>query len=157
MVYRLINQRNPGQTLTLTRGAWYCLLDMARQSGWNPMGTIHQGLPHGMLSDLLEDYPEGDPGNGTYTPATSRLVMLDDALNLMDALERAFMAYEPQPVASYYGIFRTEWDELRERSLPGIGSLQALTDFCRSGPFIIEGQHHPLSPPSTGAAPTPRD
>lgn len=159
MVYRLINQRNPAQTLTLTRGAWYCLLDMARQSGWNPMGTIHQGFLHGLVTDLLEYYPlgEGEPGNGTYTPVSSRLVMLEDALNLMDALERAFIAYEPQPVASYYGIFRTEWDELRDRTSPGIGSLQALTDFCRAGPFIIEGREHPLSVPANGGAATPQD
>jgi len=143
MAYRLINKRNPTQTLTQTRRAWYCLLDMARQSGWNPMGTIHQGLLHGLVTNLLEDHPEWEPGNGTYTPVTSRLVMLEDALNLMDALQRAFIVYEPQRVASYYGIFRTEWDELRDRTYPGIGSLQALTDFCRAGPFIIEGRSIP--------------
>ncbi len=66
--------------------------------------------------------------------------MLEDALNLMDALEQAFMTYEPRLECTYRGIFRTEWDEWREKSRPGAGILLALADFCRSGSFWIENK-----------------
>ena len=136
--YHLRNQNNPHQTLTLTSNAWHHLLFLARESGWNPMGTIHPQLLAGFSIGLEDDHSEAGSGNGTYTPSTSRLVMLEDALNLMDALDRAFLNYEPEKINVYRGIFRTEWDRLREWSRPGIGILQELADFCRSGSFWIE-------------------
>ena len=136
MIYRLRNQKNPNQTLTLSRSAWLWLLECAEQSGWQPMGTVHQEHLYGLGSWL------GEIDGGTYTPATSRLVMLEDALNLMDALEQVFESYEPQPENVSAAAFRTEWDDLaRGQTRPGIGSLVALADLCRAGPFLIEEQH----------------
>lgn len=140
MNYHLINQRNPTHTLTLTRGAWYTLLDLAHQSGWQPMGTVRQGALQGLATGRLDDLPLADGGGGTYLPATRRLVMLEDALNLMDALERAFLAYEPQWLPTYSHFFHTERDALRDQASPGIGSLLALAEFCRAGSFTIEGR-----------------
>jgi hypothetical protein len=135
MTYRLRSQKNPSQTLTLSRSAWLWLLDCAEQSGWQPMGTVHQDMLVGLGSWLGEMEMEG----GTYTPGTSRLVMLEDALNLMDALEQVFETYEHAPESPSAAIFRTEWDDLlRGRPRPGIGSLVALADLCRAGPFLIE-------------------
>jgi hypothetical protein len=136
----LRNQKNPTQNLMLTSSAWRWILVIAEQSGWNPMGTINQTLLHGLSFGSNDGHPNGEPGNGTYTPTTSRLVMLEDALNLMDALEKAFVAYEPNLDHAYRGIFRTEWDDWREKSRPGAGILLALADFCRFGSFWIENK-----------------
>ncbi len=140
MYYRLRNQKNPNNTLILTRGAWHRFLEMARQAGWNPMGTVHPDLMLGLSSIYDEIYSIGDFDNGTYTPVDSRLVMLDDALNLMDALERAFMAFEPRRVSAYSSFYRTERDRLLEWARPGIGTMLELAEFCRSGSFFIENQ-----------------
>jgi len=135
MTYRQRNHKNPNQTLTLSRSAWLWLLDCAEKSGWQPMGTVHQEHLYGLGSRLGEMEMDG----GTYTPETSRLVMLEDALNLMDALEQVFESYEPLPESASAAIFRTEWDDLaRGQPRPGIGSLVALANLCRSGPFLIE-------------------
>ena len=143
MYYQLRSQKKPGYTLTLTRGAWHRFLEMARQAGWNPMGTVHPDRMLGLSSVYDEIYSLGDFDNGTYTPVDSRQVMLDDALNLGDALERAFMTFEPQRVSAYASFYRTESDRHREWSRPGIGTLLELADFCRSGSFFIEYRAQP--------------
>ena len=136
--YHLRNQKNPTQNLRLTSSAWNWILVIAEQSGWNPMGTINQSLLYGQAFRSNDGHPDVETDNGSYTPTTSRLVMLEDALNLMDALEQAFLAYEPILETTYRGIFRTEWDEWHEKSHPGSGILLALSDFCRFGSFWIE-------------------
>lgn len=138
MAYHLRNEKNPNHTLTLTQGAWLRMLEMARQAGWNPMGTVHPNVMLGLSSNYDDIYSDYD--NGTYTPADSRLVMLDDALNLMDALERAFIAFEPRRVSAYSSFYRTERDRSLEWSRPGIGTMLELAEFCRSGSFYIENQ-----------------
>ncbi len=140
MYYRLRNQKKPNSSLILTRSAWYRFLEMARQAGWNPMGTVHPDGMVGLSSVYDEIYSIGDHDNGTYTPADSRLVMLDDALNLGDALDRAFMTFEPQPVSAYASFYRTAGDRMQEWSRPGIGTLLELVNFCHSGSFLIENQ-----------------
>lgn len=138
MYYHLRNQNQPDYTLTLTRSSWHRFLEMARQAGWNPMGTVHPDLMLGLTSVYDEIYSLGDFDNGTYSPRGSRLVMLDDALNLGDALDRAFLSFEPKPVSAYASFYRTEADRAREWSRPGIGTLLELVNFCRSGSFFIE-------------------
>jgi hypothetical protein len=138
--YRLRNQKDPNYSLILTRSAWHRFLEMARQAGWNPMGTVHPDLMVGLSSIYEEIYSVGDHDNGTYTPKDSRQVMLDDALNLGDALDRAFLTFEPQAVSAYASFYRKEEDRIREWSRPGIGTLLELVDFCRSGSFFIENQ-----------------
>jgi hypothetical protein len=138
VIYRLYNQKNPNLKLTLTGGAWRWLLEAARECGWVPMGTVHENVLVGMPISIIAGLAEEEPGDGTYTPSSSRLVMLEDALNLMDALERVFVNYMPLPERSRRGMFREDWDELRDWYRPGIGCLLALLDFCRGGSFIIE-------------------
>ena len=142
MYYRLSNQNKPNYTLTLTRSAWHRFLEMARQAGWNPMGSVHPDLMLGLPSVYDEIYSDGEHDNGSYTPADRRLVMLDDALNLGDSLDRAFMTFEPQAVSAYASFYRKEGDRRREWSRPGIGTLLELAEFCRSGAFYIESQAH---------------
>jgi hypothetical protein len=138
--YRLYNHKNPHQKITLTGGAWHWLLEAARECGWVPMGTVHENVPAGLPLGLAEDLLEDEPGDGTYMPSSNRLVMLEDALNLMDALERVFVNYMPLPERSRRGIFREDWEEVRQWYRPGIGCLLELINFCRSGSFIIESK-----------------
>ncbi len=53
----------------LTSSAWRWTLDLAEQSGWNPMGTINLDLLYGLSFGAEENHPDEDCGNGTYTPA----------------------------------------------------------------------------------------
>ncbi len=138
MTVRLCHPKNPNQRLTLTSSAWYWLLEAASRAGWVPMGTVRQHALHGVLAGALAGALEEEPGDGSYAPESDRLVMLEDALNLKDALERAFLEYMPHPERPSRGIFVTEWDELREAVRPGIGCWLALADFCRGGAFLIE-------------------
>jgi hypothetical protein len=135
VIYRLSCHKDPARSLTLSRAAWMWLLHSASQAGWNPMGTITQEMLYGLSAGGM------DEAGGTYTPAGRRLVMLEDALNLMDALERVFVDYD-HPLSAYAGIYTTEWDDLlKGNPRPGIGSLLAVAELCRAGSFLIEGKH----------------
>jgi hypothetical protein len=73
---------------------------------------------------------------GSYTSGAAGYVMLEDALNLADALERAFIGYDPQPEPawSYDGA---EWNGAHHNHL-GVGVILLLAEFCRGGEFWIE-------------------
>ena len=66
------------------------------------------------------------------------LVLLEDALNLADALENAFMNYEPQHIPSlhYYTVFG---ENSRSNGIqPSLGAIQGVIDLCYLGMFRIE-------------------
>jgi hypothetical protein len=135
--YHLHSENNSELTLSLNTHTWYQVLELAEAYAWNPIGTV---LPE-WLPGLWEDDGNGSHFDehlpGSYTPDTGRLVLLEDALNLADALERAFLAYEPNPALSGRGIFYTEWDDLSVRNRPAIGVLLILVEFCRLGAFWV--------------------
>lgn len=184
MSFRLRNQNSPEKTLSITSPAWFGILDIAEQFGWNPMGTV---LPEWWLGGELvqfgydlheragyrrpEDWPtdpwptawpaadltgEGGAGDGddgdpypTNGNGHTRLVLLEDALNLADALERAFMAYEPRRTHHLADYFAPGLESPAGRTRPGagayagigavgIGAIVAVTDFARLGAFSIE-------------------
>lgn len=113
------------------------MLDLAEIYGWNPMGTTTPGLLAG-VSGWMSD---GGPGRseweaGSYLYGASGLVMLEDALNLADALDRAFIGYDPQPEPAW-SYYENEWNG-SQLGGPGVGTILALADFCRSGEFWIE-------------------
>ncbi len=85
---------------------------------------------------LLETYLPFEHEPGTWPAETRRLVLLEDALNLVDALDRAYLAYEPLRVPAYYFLFEPEDPRLRLR--PSLGALAAAIDVCRQGSFSIE-------------------
>lgn len=100
------------------------------------MGTLHRDRwTFAGFSDAGGSLEE----NGSYTEP-NRLVVLEDALNLADALYRALLAYEP------------EWDEYPEErdSLlvnlfctdgqlwPSLGAMELTAEFCLQGSFSIE-------------------
>ncbi len=117
--------------------AWYSMLDMAEEHGWNPMGAVHPDWP--MLSDGLY-HGEYDTLGWNYTGVEPRLVMLDDSLNLADALERAGEVYEPVYVRyqELGGISLAGFPLARADHRPGLGTLECMVEFCRLGAFLIE-------------------
>jgi hypothetical protein len=136
--YRLINQNDPHLSLCFTTATWFALLDAADEHGWNPMGTVLPGQwpgfgtdPDGYTFYSLEDW-DGEEQD-------SRFVLLEDALNLADALEEAFMAYEPAYVPASFSYF--EPLDQGDHRPPSLGALRAAVDFCSLGAFWIEPLH----------------
>ena len=85
---------------------------------------------------LLETYLPLEHEQGAWLAEGRRLVLLEDALNLVDALDRAYQAYEPAKVPASYFLFEPEDPRLRLR--PSLGALAAAIDVCRQGSFSIE-------------------
>lgn len=136
MAYRLRNHKNPELTLGLTADTWHKIMNLAERFGWNSFKNDGH--------DPLEALP---PLAGTFNGrplklqeevrgAEMDLVILEDALNLADALEMAFLDMEPPRLPSRYFIFN-EWEGERELP-PSIGAIQAVIEFCRRGTFQIE-------------------
>lgn len=139
MSYQLRNQEDPNKTLRMSKEAWHSVLDLAEEYGWNPRGTV---LPDWWLkSDLSPDgFDPFDPESwdGGYTPNSDRLVLLEDALNLADALEQAFIEYDPELAPSVIHVSLSNPASVVEQVRPSIGAIIAATDFCRLGAFLIE-------------------
>ena len=116
--------------------AWYGILDIAEEQGWNPLGTVHpewwlfpgrSGTGSGLeFREMLA---------GCYIGEEIRLVLIEDALNLADALARSSQEYEPE-----WTRFETAGeDTLRAgRSKPSLGAILLVEEFCRLGAFSIE-------------------
>lgn len=131
--------------MCLTRSAWYGILDLADLYGWNPLGT----LLHGEWEDLpipISGYDSGE-WNGVLTQSglseepvggdgKSQLIILEDALNLADALEQAFCEYEAVQVPASYYLFEPQDEYLRQR--PSIGALREVIELCHLGAFLVE-------------------
>lgn len=137
VVYQLRNDKYPDNSIYLTREAWYGILDLAEEYGWNPMGAV--------LPGMFENYELSPAGSYLGTPLSlywnggsddGRLVVIEDALNLADALEQAFMEYEPLRVPASYFLFEPLDQSFPPR--PSIGALTAVIDICRTGAFWIE-------------------
>ena len=143
MSLRLRNENDPAKTLCLNRTAWFQILEMAEQFRWIPYGTVDNRLLFDMdLSPAGYDPYETVGGNGNghqHSAAVTRKVLLDDALNLADALERAFLEYEPQPSIARAYITTSGRYVPVDNHRPGIGTIAAVVDFCRQGAFLIEG------------------
>ena len=138
MAYHLCNDHNPDLSLTINGQTWDALLDLAEEHGWNPLGTM---LPEWQAWVVgLGDPDEEMLCLGSYTPDHIRLVALEDALNLGEALERAFLAYEPQRVHSYPELALIGVAEPAGLRRPSIGAIAAAADFCRQGAFWIEAK-----------------
>jgi hypothetical protein len=137
--YRLKNKHVPTQSLCLTAESWHKVLQLALDYGWVPFD-----------SPIIDPF-EAPPVAGTYLGVPLRIVpggydtrkdtsykeiVFEDALNLADALERAFDEYEPLCLPGIYYLFD---DRELERILPpSIGVLTEVILFCQSGPFSIE-------------------
>lgn len=140
MAYRLQNQNNPEHTLTLTVDTWFGLLDLAEEQGWYPLGPVVPGQ-WSDPEDELAGYPLEFHPNGNGDGEEGRLVILEDALNLADALEQAFLAYEHVFMPASFFYFEPLDPAVRLR--PSIGALAAVIDFCQLGAFWIEPYRRP--------------
>lgn len=85
---------------------------------------------------VLETYLPFQPESQSGPAASKRLVLFEDALNLVDALDRAYQAYEPVKVPASYFLFEPDDPALRLR--PSLGALAAAIEICRQGSFSIE-------------------
>jgi len=135
------------------------MLKLALGYGWQPMGGVLPEIPaqdfHQAGISLVDwdrpewYHPERDRPETlleTYLPLQLeigespaervRLVLLEDALNLVDALDRAYQAYEPVKVPPSYFLFEPEDPALRLR--PSLGALSAAIEVCRQGSFSVE-------------------
>jgi hypothetical protein len=77
--YCLRSDKHPDQNMIVNNRTWYQLLELAEAYGWNPMGTMLPEWLAGLMEWMSrgEAYPEG-LGGGSYTPISSRLVVLED-------------------------------------------------------------------------------
>lgn len=133
MSFRLRNQKNPALTLTLSAQAWFGVLELAQAYDWIPMGTVFAGL------EQTRAIPgEEDPWGWDYTPEDIRLVLLEDALNLADALQRAYHDQEPGEAWYSAGLFMQTLAAPPDEFQPAIGVIQQTLAFCRQGAFLIE-------------------
>jgi hypothetical protein len=134
--FRLVNENNPDLTLSLTSDTWYEILDLAEVYGWNPLGTALRGKWDNFEAALAGYYPDPPLRMNGGREIEGRLVLLEDALNLADALDDAFMEYEPRRFPASFFLFEPIDGGIDLRV--SIGALQAVADFCRYGSFWIE-------------------
>ena len=123
-------------TIRLNNQTWYSILELAEDYGWNPLGTVLPGVFE--LARLFS----GDPSEwyGDYWSSGERLVLLEDALNMGDALQEAYLDYEPIRLPTLHA-FSVSWNggfEILNRPQPGIGIVQLMADFCKFGAYTIE-------------------
>jgi hypothetical protein len=135
--YRLVNQKDPGKRLSLSTSAWYISLESAENSGWNPMGAAPEWPNESEPVSLDQYWYIQDLDTQAYISGDGSTVLLEDALNLADALDRVFLTFEPQRVdwsyAEYYNDFFSRTPKLQ----PSIGTVKILANFCRQGAFRI--------------------
>jgi len=110
---------------------WFGILDLAEKHGWNPLGTV--------TPDRLEMagyFPfNSNTGVGDYWGDQPRLVLIEDALNMGDALEEAFILYEPVRLPSLHPFHLGGGNGDQP---PGIGVILMMIHFCQSGVFLLE-------------------
>jgi hypothetical protein len=136
---KLRNEGNPARTLSVSNETWFSILELAEVYGWNPLGTfapewwLHSEPVHSGYDPYDRDgrVDEGDENN-------RKLVLLEDALNLADALELAFLEYEPERVRAFTQATLSVRAALEGRTRPSIGAISAVIDMCRLGSFYIE-------------------
>lgn len=138
MSFRLKNQDDPRITFGLTTRTWYGILEMAEEHGWNPMGTVLQRREFESVGPYGAGFEYLDEWRGEYWTDGDRLVMFEDALNMADALERAFLSYEPQYIPSLYFYSKFGDNFYSNGALPSLGAIQGVIDLCQRGGFQIE-------------------
>ena len=134
MAYRLSNQNDSRKSIRVNNETWYGILELAEDYGWNPLGTV---LPERYG---LAGFYTGDPDQwfGDYWGEGSRLVLIDDALNLGDALHQAYLDYEPIYAPSLHSYFEGNGLPILNRPQPSIGAIILVIELCQDGAFFIE-------------------
>jgi hypothetical protein len=139
MSFRLSNQNNPDQALSMSSSAWFDIITLAEDHGWNPMGPVNDAWSVGVVGGYPEFKLERpDPRFDSYDGDTESLVLMDDALNLADALDRAFMESDPHPSLEYLPGYENGGGRIDGSLHAGIGVIQIVKEFCYQGAFWIE-------------------
>lgn len=132
--YRLINQNDSSKTIRMNNWTWYGILGLAESYGWNPRGTATPSQ-----FEMAGFFSGGDlPRPGSYWGKDTRLVLFEDALNLADALEEAFVKYEPVRLPSLHPFHLAGDNGGSHHHTPAVGVIQLMIRFCQSGAFLIE-------------------
>jgi hypothetical protein len=141
-------------TYRLTNKLWSMILDLAREHGWEPMGTDAPVL-------IYDDESRREPipsWNGTYFSNDFQIVKATDAANIAEALEKSLklfpdkdmwtgvtLSITPDDIIEHDILISSNWFE----SARGSVSLFELfsgerkqvvrnfVDFCRGGSFHI--------------------
>ena len=162
MAVRIRNYKEPHKTLGLSTPTWREILKLALRYGWQPFGSVSPEMPSTEIglsgislhnwedeadwqeadavvyhpSVLLVSYLPLSLEDGSAQFEASRLVLLEDALNFADALDKAYQAYEPIRVPVSFYLFEPDDPALGQR--PSLGALSAALEVCRQGSFSIE-------------------
>lgn len=136
IAYLLRNDKDPGAALGITIDTWNKILNLAEVHGWRPVGMV--GRDFRDLNKPLAGVFLGRPLLLQEEVHREKIgfVVLEDALNLADALDRAFLAYEPDYLPAGYFFFKNQ--EIEDRLLPSIGAIREVIEFCKRGSFWIE-------------------
>jgi len=132
--YQLVNQNHPDQQIRINNWTWYGVLKLALNYGWNPLGAVEPERLE--LAGLFIN--NGNHGYGDYWGQKPRLVLFEDALNLGDALERAFIKYEPIRLPSLHPFHLAGENGSSRDQTPAVGVIQLMIRFCHAGAFLIE-------------------
>ena len=134
MSYRLTNQGDPELRIRMNNWTWFGVLELAEKYGWNPRGTV---TPERL--ELAGFHPgNGRSWFGSYWGSEVRLVLLEDALNLADALDDAFIKYEPRRLLSLHPFHLGSANGDQNGHMPAVGVIQLMIEFCQEGAFTIE-------------------
>ena len=162
MAVRIRNFKQSHRTIGLSTPTWSEILKLALRNGWQPFGSVPpetatmdfvlSGISTQNWEDetawqeeetavhnpsaILISYLPFLPENGHTQSETIRLVLLEDALNFADALDKAYQAYEPVRVPASFFLFEPEDPAFGRR--PSLGALAAALEVCRQGSFSIE-------------------
>jgi hypothetical protein len=131
--YRLICQNDPDQKIQINSWTWFGILELAMKFGWNPRGTVTpENLEMaGIYSSLTV------PWQGSYWGRETRLVLFEDALNLADALDEAFIKVEPRRLPSLHPFHLNAGNGDLGNPVPAIGVIQMMIGLCQQGAFLI--------------------
>lgn len=137
MSYRLVNQNNPNMRLSLSTNAWYVSLESAENSGWNPMGAAPDERDETESLSVGNFWYLQELDTRAYFNCDGSIVLLEDALNLADALERVFLTFIPERVDWSYAEYYNDFFSAKPKPHPSIGTIKTLANFCRQGAFWI--------------------
>ena len=123
----------------MTTRAWFDIISLAEDHGWNPIGPVNEAWTLGLGGEYQEfSLERSDPRLDSYASGKGSLVLLDDALNLADALELAFFETDPQPSLEYLPVYENGRGQTNGSLHAGIGVIQLVKEFCYQGAFWIE-------------------
>jgi hypothetical protein len=135
LLYCLTNERDPRRVLYLTAETWDGIVTLAEAFGWFPVNDAILGTHFTAKIPLAGYYLDIPLSRAEDFGSERSLVVTEDALNLAEALERAFLAYEPSFMPVHYWFFSER--EVEKNLPPAIGAIDAVINLSRLGSFWL--------------------